>query len=431
MKAPSCFVMTPFKFDAYYRQIYAPAISEAGLIPVWGNDLCKFGETRDRIRRAISDSKVCLADISGLNTNVIYEIGFARALSKPVILLIRESEKDKLPFDLATFHVEGYGPDQRDKKRLRKWMQEAIREAMDTPSERLIDAQAIALAGPGEEKDFLAFFGSRSLSGEYKAVFFDAQLPRLEDFTSYLRRSAAGLDSDLLKSIETRWADQFAKHKDKDLCIVRVNRRDDFDRLDACALPKGIHEIIPWRELEAVWEIDGVFQRLGSRMLLWPDRFQKGEWPSEGCLSIGLGFNRLTVRLGDVTGAYRVDYGDLTDDFCIFDDHGEVVDPRRGNGLEYALLARVLLDSGSDEPTPYLVCAGHTADGTAAACRYLGKRWRKLLQDHREVLKDHHMADILYHPRGERDLGRDIDQVQFRHYRDATPIVQRLSRVAP
>lgn len=355
----------------------------------------------------------------------------ACALSKQVILLIRESEKNNLPFDLATFHVEGYGPDQRERKRLRKWIQEAIREAMETPSEKQIDAQATALAGPGEEEDFLAFFGSKSLSGEYKAVFFDAQLPRLDDFTSYLRR-CAGPDSDLLlNSIETRWADHFSKHKDEDLCMVRLNRRDDFDRLDSCALPKAIREIVPWRELEAVWEIDGVFQRLGGRMLLSPDRFQKGEWPPEGCVSIGLGFNRLTVRLGDVTGAYRVDYGDLTDDFYIFDQQGEAVEPRRGTGLEYALVARVLLDNGSDEPTPYLVCAGHTADGTAAACRYVGKRWRKLLRDHREVLKDHHMAGILYHPPGERDWGREIDQVQFRHYRDAKPIVRRLSHGAP
>ena len=55
------------------------------------------------ITRAIHESKIIIADISPLNANVFYEVGFAHALNKPTILI---AEKEtKLPFDVSSFRT--------------------------------------------------------------------------------------------------------------------------------------------------------------------------------------------------------------------------------------------------------------------------------------------------------------------------------------
>ena len=55
------------------------------------------------ITRAIHESKIIIADISPVNVNVFYEVGFAHALNKPTILI---AEKEtKLPFDVSSFRT--------------------------------------------------------------------------------------------------------------------------------------------------------------------------------------------------------------------------------------------------------------------------------------------------------------------------------------
>ena len=55
------------------------------------------------ITRAIHESKIVIADISPVNANVFYEVGFAHALNKPTILI---AEKEtKLPFDVSSFRT--------------------------------------------------------------------------------------------------------------------------------------------------------------------------------------------------------------------------------------------------------------------------------------------------------------------------------------
>jgi hypothetical protein len=65
-----CFVIMPFggKYSGYYRTIYRPALEAAGLEP----------------RRADTDP-----GLSGRNLNVAYEVGYAHAKRKPVVMITR------------------------------------------------------------------------------------------------------------------------------------------------------------------------------------------------------------------------------------------------------------------------------------------------------------------------------------------------------
>lgn len=62
------------------------------------------------IMQGISHSDLIIAELTGLNANVLYELGVAHALDKPVILLSQE-KPESLPFDLKAYRVLSYSPD--------------------------------------------------------------------------------------------------------------------------------------------------------------------------------------------------------------------------------------------------------------------------------------------------------------------------------
>lgn len=100
----TCFVMMPFGewFDSYYKDVYVPAIKDAGFEPVRADEL--FGGTVvEQIWDQINKSKVLLADLSGKNANVFYELGLAHAAQKPVVFT--SGKLEDVPFDLRHLRV--------------------------------------------------------------------------------------------------------------------------------------------------------------------------------------------------------------------------------------------------------------------------------------------------------------------------------------
>ena len=108
----TCFVMMPFGQwnDIYYKEIYIPAIKEAGFEPVRGDEIFSSGSVVEQIWEQIEKSKVLLADLTGKNANVFYELGLAHADRKPVIFT--SGALDDVPFDLRHLRVIIY--DQRE-----------------------------------------------------------------------------------------------------------------------------------------------------------------------------------------------------------------------------------------------------------------------------------------------------------------------------
>ncbi len=102
----TCFVVMPFAspVGTYYQSIYEPAIKKVGLIPVRADaDIFGTGKIMDQIWRGISDAKVLVAELTGRNSNVFYELGLAHALKKPVVLV--SSNENDVPFDLQHIRV--------------------------------------------------------------------------------------------------------------------------------------------------------------------------------------------------------------------------------------------------------------------------------------------------------------------------------------
>ena len=68
----------------------------------------------DKIGRLISQADVVIADCSGRNPNVFYELGMAHALGKPVVLITSDAV-EQAPTDIRAFEFISYanlGPDE-------------------------------------------------------------------------------------------------------------------------------------------------------------------------------------------------------------------------------------------------------------------------------------------------------------------------------
>jgi hypothetical protein len=99
-----CFVIQPFdsgKFDKRFADIYKPAIEAAGLEAYRVDKDPGVSIPIESIEKGIKQASMCLADITADNPNVWYELGYAFALGKPVIMVCSEERTGKkYPFDI-------------------------------------------------------------------------------------------------------------------------------------------------------------------------------------------------------------------------------------------------------------------------------------------------------------------------------------------
>jgi hypothetical protein len=101
----TCFVMMPFGewYDIYYKEIYVPAIKEAGFEPVRADEIFSSGSVVEQVWEQVDKAKVLLADLTGKNPNVFYELGLAHADRKPVVFT--SGVLEDVPFDLRHLRV--------------------------------------------------------------------------------------------------------------------------------------------------------------------------------------------------------------------------------------------------------------------------------------------------------------------------------------
>jgi len=108
---PLCFVLMPFgrktdatgrttDFDAVYREIIAPAVQEAGLDPIRADEEKVGGAIHKPMFERLMLCDYAVADITGANPNVYYELGIRHAM-RPSSTVILFAEGTTLPFDIA------------------------------------------------------------------------------------------------------------------------------------------------------------------------------------------------------------------------------------------------------------------------------------------------------------------------------------------
>jgi hypothetical protein len=93
-------------FDRYFKEIYVPATKDAGFEPLRADELFSAGAVMEQIWTQIRKAKILLADLTGKNPNVFYELGLAHALRKPVVFVAADIED--VPFDVRHLRVVVY-----------------------------------------------------------------------------------------------------------------------------------------------------------------------------------------------------------------------------------------------------------------------------------------------------------------------------------
>lgn len=107
----TCFIMQPFDkgvYDKRYEDIFIPAIEAAGLEPYRVDRDPGVSIPIDEIQTGIKNSDVCLAEITTDNPNVWFELGFAIASFKEVVLVCSSERKTRFPFDVQHRNITRY-----------------------------------------------------------------------------------------------------------------------------------------------------------------------------------------------------------------------------------------------------------------------------------------------------------------------------------
>lgn len=115
---PLCFVLMPFgrkplangvmvDFDAVYRDLIAPAIVAADLEPIRADEERAGGVIHKPMFERLMLCEYAIADLSGANANVFYELGVRHAI-RPASTIAIVAHSERLPFDVAPLRVMPY-----------------------------------------------------------------------------------------------------------------------------------------------------------------------------------------------------------------------------------------------------------------------------------------------------------------------------------
>jgi hypothetical protein len=106
---PYCFFIMPFRPELNFLYLYLRnhLQEKHGLRVERGDHKILTIPILEKIRGQIIEAKVVIADISGRNPNVFYELGLAHAFEKPVVLMTRDSVEE-VPTDVRHFEFIQY-----------------------------------------------------------------------------------------------------------------------------------------------------------------------------------------------------------------------------------------------------------------------------------------------------------------------------------
>ncbi len=127
------FTIMPFAadFSGVYQSVIRSLSQELNLSVLRGDE---FSSTRGSIMTevwaALNACKFVIADLTGGNDNVYYELGIAHALNKPAILMIQTTTPEAVPFDIRHLRYIQYDNSEGGLTRLRGDLKIAVTRLM-------------------------------------------------------------------------------------------------------------------------------------------------------------------------------------------------------------------------------------------------------------------------------------------------------------
>lgn len=114
------FYLCPFTepFDTVYKDHVKPVAVKAGFTIDRADEIFGTQPIIEDIWESINSAEVIIADVTGRNPNVMYEIGMAHTVGRPVIIMTQQI--DDVPFDLKHHRCIVYSHTPRGCKNLEK-----------------------------------------------------------------------------------------------------------------------------------------------------------------------------------------------------------------------------------------------------------------------------------------------------------------------
>jgi hypothetical protein len=130
----SCFVLMAFKpeLDEIYTEIVLPIFEDTsmGLKCYRADEIFGTTSIMNDIWESIRKSRIVIAELTGRNPNVLYELGLAHVLRKPAILLTQSM--DDVPFDLRHLRCIVYSLGPSGLRKLSSDLSSTLRASLDS-----------------------------------------------------------------------------------------------------------------------------------------------------------------------------------------------------------------------------------------------------------------------------------------------------------
>jgi hypothetical protein len=111
-KSKIAFVISPIgepesperkRSDQILKHVITPVTSSLGYETIRADQISKPGVITSQIIEHLLDDQIVIADLSGSNPNVVYELATRHTLKKPAIQLAKKG--DKIPFDVSNIRL--------------------------------------------------------------------------------------------------------------------------------------------------------------------------------------------------------------------------------------------------------------------------------------------------------------------------------------
>ena len=131
-----CFIATPLgldrsevrrKADGVIHSVLAPILEEFGYKPIPPHKIAEPGSITVQVIEHLLNDELVIANLTGLNPNVMYELAVRHATKKPVICIAERGTN--LPFDIASERTIFYDDDMAGVEVLKDDLREMLRAA--------------------------------------------------------------------------------------------------------------------------------------------------------------------------------------------------------------------------------------------------------------------------------------------------------------
>lgn len=124
-----------------FEYVIHPACKKHGLEPVRADGIAKSGEITEQIFRHLAEDDVVIADVSGGNPNVMYELGLRHTTG---LLTLQIGEYGQLPFDVSAVRTIQFSRSERGLIDARKALEEALEVGLSEGGDPVTATKAFA-----------------------------------------------------------------------------------------------------------------------------------------------------------------------------------------------------------------------------------------------------------------------------------------------